>query len=76
MAYLLIYLSERYGVDTQDGRRLGVHLSREEMASMLGIATETLIRELSQLKEEGIIEQEGKAIILLEPETLQETLST
>lgn len=76
VAYLLLDLSERYGVDTQDGRRLGIHLSREEMASMLGIATETLIRELSQLKEEGVIEQEGKAIILLEVGTLQETLDT
>lgn len=74
VAFLLLDLSQRFGVDTQDGRRLGVHLSREEMASMLGVATETLIREISILKEESVIDQEGKAIVILRPEALEQTI--
>jgi len=75
VAYVLLDLAHRYGVDTQDGLRLGIHLSREEYASMLGIATETFIRELSLLKEEGIIDQEGKAIVILNQNALEQTIS-
>lgn len=74
VAFLLLDLSKRYGVETPDGVRLGVHLSREELASMLGIATETLIREISILKEEGTIEQEGKAIIILRSQVLEKSI--
>jgi CRP-like cAMP-binding protein len=64
VAFLLLDLATRYGSDSKEGRRLGIQLSREDMASMLGVATETLIRELSQLKDEGTITQDGKTIIL------------
>ena len=75
VAFLLLDLSKRYGDDSKSGRRLGIQLSRDDMASMLGIATETLIRELSQLKDEGIITQDGKTIILVNPTMLETSLS-
>lgn len=63
--YLLKELAARFGAPDALGTRIGVQLSRDEMASMLGMATETLIRELSMLKEENVIRQDGKAIILV-----------
>lgn len=71
VAYMLIDLAERYGSDSKEGRRLGIQLSREEMASMLGVATETLIREISQLREEGVIDQDGKTLILVDTKSLR-----
>lgn len=71
VAYMLLDLADRYGSDNQEGRRLGIQLSREEMASMLGIATETLIREISQLREEGVIDQDGKTLILVDTKSLR-----
>jgi CRP-like cAMP-binding protein len=70
VAYMLLDLAERYGSDSKEGRRLGIQLSREDMASMLGVATETLIREISQLREEGVIEQDGKTLILVDMKSL------
>ncbi len=74
VAYLLLDLNKRFGADSSEGRRLNIQLSREDMARMLGIATETLIREISQLKEEGIIEQDGKTIILTDLKELETTV--
>jgi CRP-like cAMP-binding protein len=69
--FLLIELGSRFGTDDSEGVRLNVQLSRDEMASMLGMATETLIREISMLKEEKFLKQDGKTIILLNKKNLQ-----
>lgn len=63
--YLLNELGNRFGTPSSEGIRLNVQLSRDEMASMLGMATETLIREISMLKEENFLKQDGKTIILM-----------
>ncbi len=75
VAYLLIDLAKSYGSETGHGIRLGIQLSREDMAGMLGIASETLIRELSVLKDEGVIEQDGKTIVLLKKNELESLIS-
>ncbi|MBY0515747.1 MAG: Crp/Fnr family transcriptional regulator [Bacteriovoracaceae bacterium] len=74
VAFMLLDLSERYGEDTKQGRKLCIQLTREDMASMLGVATETLIREISTLKDEGILDQEGKVIFLKDLKELKATI--
>ncbi|MBT4762013.1 MAG: Crp/Fnr family transcriptional regulator [Bdellovibrionaceae bacterium] len=64
VAGLLIYLSQNFGNQTDDGLRLEIKLTRDEMASIVGTATETLIRFLSEFKEEGLIVQDKKIIII------------
>lgn len=71
VAHMLVDLADRYGSDSKEGRRLGIQLSREDMASMLGMATETLIREISQLRDEGAIAQDGKTLILTNVKSLR-----
>jgi CRP-like cAMP-binding protein len=70
VAMTLLDLSEKYGVETPQGIRLDITLSREDMASLLGMATETLIRELSIMKDEGSIAQDGKTIIITSKKAL------
>jgi CRP-like cAMP-binding protein/DNA-binding NarL/FixJ family response regulator len=41
---------------------LGVRISREDLASIVGTATESLIRCLTDLKDEGLIEAHGREI--------------
>jgi CRP-like cAMP-binding protein len=62
LAELLLLLKESYGVKEGRKYRLEIKLTRDEMASMIGTANETLIRFMSELKSEGIIEQEGKIL--------------
>ncbi len=75
VAFLLVDLNRRFGVADGEARRLIIQLSRDEMAAMLGVATETLIRELSTLKEEGLLEQDGKTILLPDVAALEATLT-
>ncbi|MBF0313765.1 MAG: Crp/Fnr family transcriptional regulator [Oligoflexia bacterium] len=65
LAELLLNLRLAYGVPDQGRWRLDIKLTREEMASMIGTASETLIRFLSEFKDQGLIEQIGKTIYLV-----------
>ena len=72
LAELLLLLKESHGVE-EDGRiRLNIKLTREEMASIIGTASETLIRFMTELKQEGFIEQEGKVIFITDEKGLIE----
>lgn len=48
-----------------------IRISRNDLASVAGIATETLIRTMSSFKKEGILEIEGRNIRILDLEKLK-----
>ncbi|MDB5271301.1 MAG: transcriptional regulator [Hymenobacter sp.] len=48
-----------------------IQLSREDMAAMVGTASESLIRTLSEFKADGLIEVTPKNVRVLEPEKLR-----
>lgn len=48
-----------------------IRISRNDLASVAGIATETLIRALSGLKKQGLIETEGRNIKIVDLQKLQ-----
>jgi CRP-like cAMP-binding protein len=73
LAELLLLLKNNYGVNEYGRFRLDIKLTREEMASMVGTANETIIRFISEFKEEGILEQEGKVIYIRDVEKLKLT---
>lgn len=60
LAETLIYVHNSFGVD--EDNYLTVILSREEYANMVGTATESAIRLLSQFKKDGLISTLGKRI--------------
>lgn len=60
LAETLLYIYEHFGND--DEGFLSVLLSREDYANIVGTATESAIRILSQLKKEGLISTSGKHI--------------
>jgi CRP-like cAMP-binding protein len=65
LAELLLFLKETYGFGA-DGATLNVVLSWEDIANLVGTATETAIRMLSELRRDGIVEFAGKKIRLLD----------
>jgi CRP-like cAMP-binding protein len=62
LAETLIYLQDAFGKN-EDGS-LRIQLSREEMAGMIGTATESCIRLLSDFNKTGLIALNGKKIII------------
>ena len=72
VAEVLILLRNKYGSDKDDVSLLNASLSREDLASLVGTATETLIRLISDFKSQGIIETKGKKIRITNPSALLE----
>ena len=60
VAHALLRVHDRYAGSAEPG--LGVKISREDLATIVGTATESLIRCLTDLKEEGLIDSQGREI--------------
>jgi CRP/FNR family transcriptional regulator len=72
LAETLLFIKETYGFEP-DGITLNVRLSREEIANLVGTATESAIRLLSEFKKDGIVELDGKKIKILRQKELIKT---
>ena len=64
LAEALLFIKETYGFE-KDTTTLNAVLTREEIANIVGTATETAIRLLSEFKQDKIIELNGKKITIL-----------
>ena len=69
LAETLLYLEENFG-ENDDGT-LKIQLSREELANMIGTATESCIRLLSDLNKNDYIEIVGKKIAIKDKNKLK-----
>lgn len=69
VAETILMLRETYGMEA-DNETLQAVLSREDLASIAGTATETLIRILSELNKEKMIALAGKKIRILDMQAL------
>ena len=69
LAETLLYLHDTFG--KKEDNSLKVVLSRDELASMIGTATESCIRLLSDFNKLGLIELNGKKIVLKDINTLK-----
>ena len=69
LAETLLYLEDTFGKN-QDGS-LHIQLSREELAGMIGTATESCIRLLSELNKSDIIDLTGKKITIVDRNKLK-----
>jgi CRP/FNR family transcriptional regulator len=72
LAETLLFIKETYGYEA-DGVTLNVRLSREEIANLVGTATESTIRLLSEFKKDNMIDLEGKKIKIINHHELLKT---
>jgi CRP-like cAMP-binding protein/FixJ family two-component response regulator len=63
VAEALVKLSDKYKKDGE--QKFSMNVSREDLANMVGTATETVIRTLTEFKEEKFIEVSGGTITIL-----------
>ncbi|GMR04981.1 MAG: Crp/Fnr family transcriptional regulator [Thermodesulfobacteriota bacterium] len=57
-------LAARYGTDVDEGRKLNIRLSHQEIANLVGATRETVTLEINNLKKSGEILTQGKEFIL------------
>jgi CRP-like cAMP-binding protein/CheY-like chemotaxis protein len=68
VAQALVMLAQRYQDD--HSKPFSMSITREDIASIVGTATETVIRTLSDFKDEHLVEMKGSLITVLEYEKL------
>lgn len=69
---LLLELADQYGQTSTDppGVRLGIKLSHQDMASVIGSTRETVTVVLGELQSEGLVSVGRRQIVLADPERL------
>lgn len=70
IAYQLVLLSERFGVETPRGISINLKLTRNEFAQLASTINESLSRHLTEFKNEGLIDLNGKEIVIKDKRAL------
>jgi CRP-like cAMP-binding protein len=69
LAEVLLFLVNDFGLDNQ--KFLNISLTREELANIVGTATESVIRLLSEFKSDNLVELNGRKIKILNTRGLE-----
>ena len=69
VAEALLLLQARY--DNNKDKSFSISISREDLANIVGTATESLIRTLSDFKEEKLVEIKGSNITIINIDKLK-----
>ena len=69
LAEVILHLVNEFGLDEQN--YLKISLTREELANIVGTATESVIRLLSEFKSDNLIELNGRKIRILNKKNLE-----
>ncbi|MCI2430745.1 Crp/Fnr family transcriptional regulator [Candidatus Acetothermia bacterium] len=72
LARILLALAREYGAEEKEGLRITAKLTRNDLAEMAGISTETAIRTLTELEERRLIRLERRKICILDQDGLEE----
>jgi len=75
LAGILLDLGRHHGIKREDGISIRLRLKREELAEMVCVTQETVVRLLTALKKEGTIRLSGKEITILHQERLSRILN-
>src|SRR6185295_9818735 len=71
LAELLLELGAQHGIKDDRGVVVGLKITHQEMANLIGSTRETVSLTLSQFKRKGLIQTEGRKVILADPEGLR-----
>lgn len=71
---VLLICRDTFGMDARDRRQLAYTLPRRDIASMADTTYESVVRSLSSLQQEGLIELVGKNVRLCKPMALEKLL--
>jgi len=71
LAELLLTLGHDHGIADERGLVVGLKITHQEMANLIGSTRETVSLTLSQFKRKGLIQTEGRKVILADQEGLR-----
>ena len=69
---LLLILMERFGVRDDQGICINIELTRQHLAEMLGVHLDSVIHELSRLRDQGLLTFKKHYMVIVDAERLRE----
>lgn len=70
LAELFLIFKGRYGKAVDDGILLDINLTREELAELIGATQESVIRTISDFRQEGLVIVNGRSITIKDTQKL------
>lgn len=70
IAALLVGLCEKHGSVVEQGIRINLRLTRQDIADIVGTTVETAIRVMSKFRKQGILTTDSKHIVVISKEKL------
>ncbi len=74
LEHLLLDLAEQFGVNIEGGIRLGLKLSHQEIANLIGTTRETVTIMLGKMKADGLIGGGRQSVVLIDIERLADSV--
>ena len=71
LAALLLDLGREYGVENDVGMQIGLKITHQEMANLIGSTRETISLTLAQFKKKNLLNLDGRSVVLLDLDGLQ-----
>jgi CRP-like cAMP-binding protein len=71
LAELLLRLATEYGIEDSRGTLVSLKITHQEMANLIGSTRETVSLTLSQFKRKGLIQTDGRKVILADRDGLR-----
>ncbi|MBV9440880.1 MAG: Crp/Fnr family transcriptional regulator [Candidatus Eremiobacteraeota bacterium] len=71
LAALLLHLAERFGEPAERGTRIGIRLTNQEMANMIGSSRESVNRALNRFWDEHLIDMREPHVVIADADGLR-----
>lgn len=71
---LLLYLADTFGEKIDEGTKIKLQFSHDDIAAWVGVARETVSRQIEKLQQKGLIKQEDRHFVITDLKKLQDEL--
>lgn len=71
LARVLLRLAEDYGRPTREGIRIDFKVSQSDLGTRVGTSRETVNKQIKQWRDDGVLELDGRYIVLRRPDELK-----
>ena len=65
MRQLLTWLTDRFGEDDRNGRLIGLQLTHQKIAELIGSTRVTVTRIINDLEKIGVLSRKGRKLLFL-----------
>ena len=75
LARRLLILAREHGIPTDEGVEIGLRVSQQDLASMIGASRVAVNKQLQNWRQAGIVDVRRQRVTVLKPEALEEQFS-